>query len=445
MSVKLVINNSKKIPLVDELYDEKSKYIKINSKFLELTQKKELLTKTPPYIKVKSLKDQSEYFVREIFDKTIKFVFDDQLSFYLDEYVEMKESEIRSDRFNEIYQKLFNSLAFIVDEYHDLHYLWVLENGEIFDEDYVSKYQFKNNEVIKIKPLYYKLDEYDTTNIPSAQECDYYFETLEDYKSRIDSILLENNYYLHNKTFGFGESVKSLYIPESTSRLALIPSTAKSFPKMLVADSVTSIEHLGGNPKKLRVIPSTVFKGLKSLAAITRGRVFDNFSTIKNPIKDLPKIKIPNKLLYNSTLSYVQSVFEYLNITLPNTLFNPVNSITNISRICYNVYSIEAIKSSVWNVLTNISDASYAFACEPSASNGQSESAKLSLVSVDKDLFTGTRISNVSGIFKGQKNIKSSVPEFWRTSTYSNVRSYTGAYKDCINALNYSSIPEDYK
>ena len=51
MSVKLVINNSKKIPLVDELYDEKSKYIKINSKFLELTQKKELLTKTPPYIK----------------------------------------------------------------------------------------------------------------------------------------------------------------------------------------------------------------------------------------------------------------------------------------------------------------------------------------------------------------------------------------------------------
>lgn len=441
MSVKLVINNSKKIPLIDELYDEKSKYIKINSKFLELTQKKELLTKTPPYIKVKSLKDQSEYFVREIFDKTIKFVFNDELCAYNNERIEMKESEIRSDRFNEIYQNLFSNMG-VVNESYDYHYLWVLESGEIFDEDYVSKYQFKNNEEIKLKPLYYKLDEYNTTNIPSAQECDYYFETLEDYKSRIDSILLENNYYLHNKTFGFGESVKSLYTPESTSRLALIPSTAKSFPKMLVADSVSTIEHLGGNPKKLRVIPSTVFKGLKTLAAITKGRVFNEFTSIKNPIKDLPKIKIPNKLLYNSTLSYVQMVFEYLNITLPDTLFNPVNNITNISRICYNVYSIEAIKSSVWNVLTNISDASYAFACEPSASNGQSESAEMSLASVDKDLFTGTRISNISGIFKGQKNIKSEVPEFWG---YSNIRSYTGAYKDCINALNYSSIPEGYK
>lgn len=441
MSVKLVINNSKKIPLIDELYDEKSKYIKINSKFLELTQKKELLTKTPPYIKVKSLKDQSEYFVREIFDKTIRFFFSDELCTYDQEIIEVKESEIRSDKFNEIYQNLFNNMS-IVNESYDYHYLWVLESGEIFDEDYVSKYQFKNNEVIKLKPLYYKLDEYDTTNIPSAQECDYYFKTLEDYKSRINSILLENNYYLHNKTFGFGESVKTLYIPESASRLALIPSTAKSFPKMLVADSVTSIDHLGGNPKKLRVIPATVFKGLKSLAAIIRGRVFDEFQTIKNPIKELPKIKIPNKLLYNSTLDYAEAVFEYLNITLPDTLFNPVNSITNISRICYNVYSIEAIKSSVWNVLTNISNASYAFACEPSSSNGQSESAEMSLASVDKNLFTGTRISNVSGIFKGQKNIKTEVPEFW---TYSNIRSYTWAYKDCINALNYSSIPKGYK
>ena len=313
MSIKLVINNSKKIPLVDELYDEKSKYIKVNSSFLELTQKKELLTKTPPYIKVKSLKDQSEYFVREIFDKTIKFVFNDESCAYDQEIIEVKESEIRSDKFNEIYQNLFTNMG-IVNESYDYHYLWVLESGEIFDEDYVSKYQFKNNEEIKLKPLYFKLDEYDTTNIPSAMECDYYFETLEDYKSRIDSILLENNYYLHNKTFCFGSSIKSLYIPESTSRLALIPSTAKSFPKMLVSDVVTSIEHLGGNPKKLRVIPATVFKGLKSLAAITKGRVFDEFSTIKNPIKDLPKIKIPNKLLYNSTLEYLPNVFEYLNI-----------------------------------------------------------------------------------------------------------------------------------
>ena len=441
MSVKLVINNSKKIPLVDELYDEKSKYIKVNSSFLELTQKKELLTKTPPYIKVKSLKDQTEYFVREIFDKTIKFVFNDELCAYDQEIIEVKESEIRSDRFNEIYQNLFTNMG-IVNESYDYHYLWILESGEIFDEDYVSKYQFRNNEEIKLKPLYYKLDEYDTTNIPLAEECDYYFETLEDYRSRIDSILLENNYYLHNKTFGFGASVKSLVIMDSGAMGPVIPTTAKSLPKMLVSDVVTSIQHLGGNPKKLRVIPSTLFKGLTKLEAIIKGRVFNEFSSIKNHIKELPKIKIPNKLLYNSTLVYLQEVFEYLNITLPDTLFNPVNNIVSISRICYNVYSIEAIKSSVWNVLSNISDASYAFACESSTLNGQSESAEMSLVSVDEDLFDGTRISNVSGIFKGQKNIKSNVPDFW---TYSSVRSYTGAYKDCINALNYSEIPEGYK
>lgn len=436
MCAKLVINNSKKIDLVDELYDKNAKYIKFKDKYLELTQNKALLTETPPYIKVTDLKDNQVYYAREVYSKTIKFVFDNHACHYRHNIIEVEESSLKSDRFNEFYQYLFNNLEY-VDSSHDYHNLWVLEDGTIFDEEYIKQHQFKNNEEIKLTPLMYNHDEYDTTPIPSPEECDYYFETLEDYQNRINDIIVENKYYLHEKTLGFGPSIASLYTMSSNIMGPLFPETLKSFPKMLVSNAVKSIQHLGGNPLILRAIPSTLFKGLTEIAAITKGRLFPKFTTIKNPAKELPKIKIPSKLLYNSTFQSLQGVFEYLNVSIPNDLFNPENKITNISSICQNVYGFEYLSSAPWNILRNLTNASYAFSCEPLENN-----IPMLLQYVDKDLFEELPLTNVSYVLSGQSGIISELPELWKNSKITNS---TGAFKSCINASNYSEIPEGYK
>lgn len=77
------------------------------------------------------------------------------------------------------------------------------------------------------------LDVWRELNPPTdPKDCDYYFETREDFDARRDQIIAENNDDLSQKTFGFGDGVTDL---SDAFASTLITST----PKMIVAKNVT--------------------------------------------------------------------------------------------------------------------------------------------------------------------------------------------------------------
>lgn len=168
---------------------------------------------------------------------------------------------------------------------------------------------------LDLYPIIYKNDFYDTYQVPEPQECDYYFETLEEFSSRITQICEENKNFLHNKTFGFADSITTLAISKGSGGYeSMFPTSVVSMPKCLVGKNVTNLVYLGGYVLRTRLIPPTLFKGLPLLKNINTLLETASIGSSKWD-SVLPIIHIGSKLLYNNKLEMLSSVFEGWRIT----------------------------------------------------------------------------------------------------------------------------------
>lgn len=340
-------------------------------------------------------------------------------------------------------------------------------------------------------------------SIPKTpQECDYYFETREDFDNRRDQILAENNNDLSQKTFGFGDGATDL---TDAFKGTLITST----PKMIFSRNVTS---LGG-----------CFYGCKSLTSILQG-LFDNclkvsdFSYCFSLCESLTSI--PNGLFdknvnvtnFSECFQYCRSLttipqglfdknisatsfydcFRYCPITsIPDGLFNNCPKVTNFTGCfegCYNITSIpQRLFDNCFNVISfyncfrycsitsipgglfdncvNVEDFSNCFEnCKSLTSISSGLFDKCSKVTNFTYCFSGctllttvpfnlfdncTKVSNFSYCFYKCSEITSTLPDAWNKEKFPNVTGgsrYTRRYAyNCIKAINYNEIPDEFK
>ena len=169
---------------------------------------------------------------------------------------------------------------------------------------------------------------------PQPQECDYYFETREDFDARRDAIIAENNNDLSQKTFGFGDSVTSL---ENAFKQTKITST----PKMIVAKNVNEL--------------SRCFYGCSSLTLISE-KLFDNcmnaisFDNCFGFCESL--ILIPHGLFDNCTkVSNFNGSFSSCSFltTVPFYLFDNCPNVTDFSWCFFDCLDITSALPDVWN------------------------------------------------------------------------------------------------
>lgn len=142
---------------------------------------------------------------------------------------------------------------------------------------------------------------------PQPQDCDYYFETIEYFKARRDTILAENNNDLSQKTFGFGDGVTSL---KDAFRGTSITST----PRVIIAKNVTDFSWCFCDCSSLTSIPNGLFdnctkvtnfrecfKYCESLTTIPQG-LFDNCHNVtvfSECFRACSRINVPYELFDN--------------------------------------------------------------------------------------------------------------------------------------------------
>lgn len=247
------------------------------------------------------------------------------------------------------------------------------------------------------------------------EDCDYYFETIEDFRNRIENIIVENNGDFINKTFGFGDSVLSV------SSGFLYDTRVISTPKMIVANNITDV--------------SSLFE-MSGVIKISE-KLFDNCKNIKDAsllFLDLENnnaiVELPENLLRNLTeLNNLYETFSGINIVnIPNNFFAN-NKKISILDTTFSWTKIETIPEDLF-INTNITSVHMCFySC-------------LKLKTIPQNLFSNCpNINEFVSCFEDCSSITSAVPELWKT--HPNAKG-TDCFKGCVNAANYNDIPSSW-
>lgn len=221
----------------------------------------------------------------------------------------------------------------------------------------------------------------------NPMDCDYYFDSIDDFSRRIDSIVKSNNYVLSNKSFGFNPNITKLTLSGYFKN-----TNIQSSPKIIVSQA-TSINLFQVN-SSIRYISETLFDGCPNVTSLAY--CFSRCSSI---------LELPSKLLSNLT-----------------KLETILNSFSNCEHI-------KSIPKGFFDNCQNLSECDYAFmSC-------------YDLTTIPYDLFDKTKKANsFRSCFAYCSNVTSNLPPIWELFPYSNKLYYgTG----CTKAPNYFSMPSE--
>ncbi len=236
------------------------------------------------------------------------------------------------------------------------------------------------------------LDVYNVLNPPmDPKDCDYYFETIEDFNSRRDAIIAENNNDLSQKTFGFGDGVTSLSDAFNTTKII-------STPKMIVANNITNFR--------------MCFDNCYSLTTIQSG-LFDN---------------CPNVIDFSYCFRNAYSL-----TTIPSDLFDNCLSITNLNVCFANCRRLTTIPQGLFDNCPNVTNFDGCFyQCT-------------SLTTIPSDLFDKCpKVKDFTDCFYECIEITSAIPDAWNREKFPKVSRYSGYAEGCTKAANYNEIPSKF-
>lgn len=160
-----------------------------------------------------------------------------------------------------------------------------------------------------------------------------------------------------------------------------------------------------------------------------------NLKTANNLFEGCKKLNYGNSTTFNgcTSLTSVKNLHKNNSslIEVPYGIFDNLTSLEDVSESFYGCTSLTEINNGLFNNLESLKKVSGLFmGCT-------------NIVSVDEDLFkTCVNISDFSNCFNGCSSITSKIPEVWITHPDA---IGTGYAAGCINASNYSEIPEGWK
>ena len=189
----------------------------------------------------------------------------------------------------------------------------------------------------------------------TPQDCDYYFETIEDFNARRDGIIAENNNDLSQKTFGFGDGVTMLFPFFAYSSIT-------STPKMIIAKNVTNAGRCFYNCNQLKIIQKQLFYNCNNINSFEECFEFCfDLQSISEGIFD-KNIKATN---FNGCFSACTDIVE-----VPFNLFDKNVNATIFSRCFSDCSKITSALPDVWNKakFPKVTDGTnYANSCEKAA------------------------------------------------------------------------------
>lgn len=160
-----------------------------------------------------------------------------------------------------------------------------------------------------------------------------------------------------------------------------------------------------------------------------------NLKTANNLFEGCKKLNYGSPTTFNgcTSLTSVKNLHKNNSslIEVPYGIFDNLASLEDVSESFYGCTSLTEINNGLFNNLESLKKVSGLFmGCT-------------NIVSVDEDLFkTCVNISDFSNCFNGCSSITSKIPEVWITHPDA---IGTGYAAGCINASNYSEIPEGWK
>ena len=250
---------------------------------------------------------------------------------------------------------------------------------------------------ISLNDLKGKSDE----SVPDPKDCDYYFETREDFDKRIDKIIQDNNSDLSQKTFGFSDSVTNL--SQAFAMLYNIQIAITKTPKMIVAKNATTCKEI--------------------------------FSTAYGATVD-----VTDKLFFGcpnvKDFSYAfTSIHGGGANNIPATLFSKNIEAIDFSYCFGNEYNyITAIPEGLFDNCKKAQNFECCF------------QYLLKIVTVPQNLFDNCiEATNFKYCFEGLSETKSVLPDVWNKDKFPKVTYGIGYAKYCTNAANYNEIPADFK
>ena len=244
--------------------------------------------------------------------------------------------------------------------------------------------------------LYVKIIVDKATTVKTPQECDYFFTSKEDFKSRIGQICTNNNNDLSEVTLGFDDSVTEL---KGTKSQGLFPTTLIKAPTMIFGRNVRSFE--------------CCFHGCSSLTTIPTG-LFDKCTQVTDFCDCFCNC--------------------YDLVSIPTGLFNKCTKVTNFSGCFNKCSSLETIPTGLFDNCTQVTDFSYCFCfC-------------YNLLTIPYNLFDKcTQVTNFMCCFMYCESVTSAIPDAWNKEKFPNVTYDSGYASDCTQASNYAEIPIDWK
>lgn len=312
------------------------------------------------------------------------------------------------------------------------------------------------------------LDIYDYLQTPDfANTVDYYFPDIEDFNTRRDGILAENNNDLSQKTFGFGNSVVSLKkaffetnIVKPPNKIygynitdvtecfkfcnltSVSPSLFNGTPNIVILDSCFYYCDL------LENIPHDLFYNLKN--AENFDYVFSN-TNISNIPADLflnnikaksfsgtfeycPCESIPDSLFSNNlnVKSFFGTFSQSRLSSIPENLFKN-NSLVEDFSYCFDTSLIDTIPTSLFYNNIKATIFSHTFSnCDY-------------LLNVGLNLFDKNKnITEIDGCFSWCTEITSLLPDVWNKSKFPNITNGDRYAEECTKAANYNEIPSNF-
>lgn len=272
------------------------------------------------------------------------------------------------------------------------------------------------------------------------QDCDYYFETTDDFANRIEQICIDHNYDLSEVSLGFSDSITELPYKfrriSSGGRHAIssFPSELLKTPKFLVCKNLDITGRYNGmNP--IMFHDEGIFCGT-DITNISP-KIFDYCSNITDftdcfsHCKDLTSIpqglfdKCPN------VTDFFACFFDCSSLTtIPIGLFDKCPNVTSFSVCFYGCKLLESIPIALFSKNINVTNFKNCF------------SHCTSLTTVPQGLFDNCpNVTNFNSCFNNCSNITSAVPELWKTHPNANG---TDCFSGCINAANYNDIPKSW-
>lgn len=248
------------------------------------------------------------------------------------------------------------------------------------------------------------------------QNCDYYFETEEDFY-RINTIIAENNNNLLGKSFGFGDNITNL---GNIFKNRDITST----PKMIVGRNLTTAYGLFYQCKQLKLVSPELFKYCPKITDFSF--CFKWCSSLR---------EVPEELFYSCVnASDFNSCFLGSSLSsIPEKLFYNCVNATSFDSCFSEINDITTIPEGLFNNCKN----AYNF-------NGCFDWCS-QLTNVPFNLFDNCiNIRYIERCFYNCSKITSSLPDAWNKTKFPNVADGTDYARLCEKAANYNEIPSNF-